>query len=170
LNVFSFNLLSSYNNSNFDYELVFYLFKLLPFFFSIFGVVIGYYTYYYYFMFNIYNNISVKFIFDFFVNKWFFDLVYNKFFLQNGLMMSYEITYKLIDKNFLELLGVNIFSFFFYKISFLYKSIYSVYFYNYLILLLCAFLLIIMIVIFKINIVVLFILSFFYFFFYLNSS
>jgi len=170
LNVFSFNLLSSYNNSNFDYELVFYLFKLLPFFFSIFGVVIGYYTYYYYFMFNIYNNISVKFIFDFFVNKWFFDLVYNKIFLQNGLMMSYEITYKLIYKNFLELLVVNIFFFFFYKISFLYKSIYSVYFYNYLILLLCAFLLIIMIVIFKINIVVLFILSFFYFFFYLNSS
>lgn len=41
-------------------------------------------------------------------NKWYFDLVYNEFLTNNTFKCGYLISYKLIDKGLLELLGVNL--------------------------------------------------------------
>jgi hypothetical protein len=41
-------------------------------------------------------------------NKWYFDLVYNEFLTNNTFKWGYLISYKLIDKGLLELLGINL--------------------------------------------------------------
>ena len=155
----------SYNNM-FDYELVFFGYKLLPFCFSLFGLFFGYIMYLNNIFIFFYLNKFYKFIFDFLNYKWYFDLLYNKIFLKISLDISHYITYKLIDKNFLELFGVNIFSFFFYKLSYYYKNIYSTFLYTYVFLLFIGFIFIICIYYIGPNIIILFFFNIIYYILY----
>jgi NADH-ubiquinone oxidoreductase chain 5 len=128
-----FNVSVKEYNNFIEYEFVFFIYKLLPFIFSLLGILCGFWLYY------IYNNSSYYYfmdyyiyIYNFFVNKWFFDMLYNRFFVNNVFKFSYHVTYKLIDKNFLELFGTIGFSYFVYKVSFFFKNYFSTYLYIYL--------------------------------------
>lgn len=82
---------------NIDYELIPSIIKLLP-------VVITLITIY------LYNNFNfIKFnykIEQFFGNKGYFDLLYNYVFINSLFYFSDKITYKKLDKNLFELIGV----------------------------------------------------------------
>jgi NADH-ubiquinone oxidoreductase chain 5 len=144
-----FNVISKTYNNFIEYEFNFYLYKLFPFIFSVLGIICGLYFYYFInnkFTINILNINIYKNIYDFFVNKWFFDLLYNRFFIDNIFKFSYNVTYKLIDKNLLEIFGVNLIYYFVYKISFFFKNYFSTYLYIYLFLFFNGFIILIFLI------------------------
>jgi hypothetical protein len=117
-----------------DYEFIPLIFKNLPLIFSIFGVflalnlnkwllsvnqVVNYLSIW---LFNpkkkqlIYSNNLIKVIW-FLNNKWYFDYIYNYFIGFSILKHGYETFYKLIDKGFIEICGVQGLSIITYKIS-----------------------------------------------------
>ena len=81
--------------------------KLIPIFFSFLGAGLSLLFYLKYF--NIlcfFQNIKIlNHLFIFFNKKWYFDNIYNAFFIQPVLNFSYKISFKLIDRGFIELLG-----------------------------------------------------------------
>lgn len=116
-------------NIYFDFEYILLIYKLLPFFFSLFGMFFGYY---------ICKNSNILFENRFFYwltifcqNKWYFDYIYNNisyFFLNFG----YMYTYKQIDKNLLELFGPTGIFYFLNKLSFFNRKVYNSYIYVYI--------------------------------------
>ena len=86
--------------------LPFYI-KLIPFIFSLSGVFLAIVLY------NIYEIKFIKlssykffyYLYSFFSKKWYFDVIYNYFIVHNILYLGYNITFKLIDRGFIELLG-----------------------------------------------------------------
>lgn len=160
----NFNFIITDYNTFIDYEFMFFFYKLLPFFFSFCGLFLGYIIYKNDILIYYYTSTFLKYIFNFISNKWFFDFIYNKIFVNYSLLFAYNISYKLVDKNFLELIGVNVFSFFFFKLSFFYKNMYSTYFYSYLILLFFGVVVIFLLLYYKYNFIFLFFFNFLYFF------
>jgi NADH-ubiquinone oxidoreductase chain 5 len=81
--------------------------KLLPVILSIFG---GWVSYFLYkknikILYKIKMNYIVKQFFIFFNKKWFFDKIYNEYINQPLLKLSFYITYQLIDKGFINVIG-----------------------------------------------------------------
>lgn len=115
---------SQYTNyflSNFSFWV-----KIIPTFLSLLG---GFFALIFYVGFNhIFKN-KIKFdsfidlnvkntlIYNFFNQKWFFDFTYNKYIGFSIFSFAYWVTYKVLDKGFLELIGPFGFSRFIYKIS-----------------------------------------------------
>ena len=78
--------------------------KWIPFIFTIIGFLLA--TFLNLFFFNFYKYLKVLNIFLFFINKkWFFDFFYNNFFVYPILNFGYKVSYKNLDRGFLELLG-----------------------------------------------------------------
>lgn len=134
---FGFNFRPLCFNNMVDFEFVYFFYKLLPFFFSMFGLFCGYA--YNFIRVELYFNSFFKKVLEFVSNKWFFDFIFNKLIVLNVFKFSYNISYKIIDKNFLELYGVNAVSFFFFKVSFFYSYVYNTYIFAYIALLFFAF-------------------------------
>jgi proton-translocating NADH-quinone oxidoreductase chain L len=90
-----------------DIEFLDIKYKLLPLFVTILGVYFAYFIYsnkltdYYIFK---KSNIA-KFFFNFFNKKWYFDRIYNEYFVQNILSLSYNYFYQAVDRGFIEKLG-----------------------------------------------------------------
>lgn len=81
--------------------------KLFPVFLSIF---FGFFSLYVYEfcnsqLFFISKTKLGYFIYSFFNKKWFFDIIYNYYFVQSILNFGYNITFKLLDRGVIELLG-----------------------------------------------------------------
>lgn len=104
-NVFN-NTVYMYNNSTyFDFELNYSVFtKFIPFFFTILGITTSIYIY------SI-NNYTINKIFynynniyKYMVNNLYIDHIYNKYMLNTGFNISYNI-YKYIDVGFIEYIG-----------------------------------------------------------------
>lgn len=102
-----------------DSEFLPLFFKVFPIFISIFGFLVfslklkhARSLYFFEFLlnrdFSYYQNFKkiLKSLICFFSNKWYFDLIYNEFLVQNVFVWSYSVGYKLIDKGLLELLGI----------------------------------------------------------------
>lgn len=90
-----------------DAEFLPIIFKLLPIIFSIFGLSLAIFLYHLNFKFFYQikiSNIGLYF-YNFLNKKWFFDKIYYEFINQNILQISYNISYKLIDKGIIEFFG-----------------------------------------------------------------
>ena len=118
-------------NFLFDYEFSFFLVKLVPLFFSLFGLFLGYMHVDYLWYYNVEDK-NFRSDYSFLSNKWFLDFTYNNSFVLSIFNFSYFITFKKLDKNLFELFGVRGIYYFFFKLAYLYNSIYSNYLYVYI--------------------------------------
>jgi NADH-ubiquinone oxidoreductase chain 5 len=86
--------------------LPFYI-KLIPFVFTMLGVLIAVLVYDVYeskfISLTVYKK--VYYLYYFLVKKWYFDIIYNEFIVKNVMYFGYHISFKLIDRGFLELIG-----------------------------------------------------------------
>jgi len=80
--------------------------KLLPFFISVFGASLALYLYHIqpHFLINLTNNNIIIKLYSFFNSKYYFDILYNHFLVNKGLILGYKIS-KEIDKGIIELVG-----------------------------------------------------------------
>jgi len=90
--------------SNVYAEFLPFNFKVIPLIFSFVGSFLAFFLYTYVFknsktfMYNSYYN--------FFNKKWYFDLIYNDVLIQKSLDIGYNISYKVLDRGFLEIVGI----------------------------------------------------------------
>lgn len=79
--------------------------KLIPFYFSFLGAFFIYFNNYLFIEFSYYKILlSFKFLYTFFIKKWYFDIIYNHFFIKKFLNLGF-FTFKQIDRGFIEILG-----------------------------------------------------------------
>jgi NADH-ubiquinone oxidoreductase chain 5 len=134
---FNSSFLKTTNFYYFDYEFLPYYIKLIPVFFSLFGAVLSFFIYdkyFYYFDYKylfIHDNYVFKIIYKFFDRKWYFDVIYNHFFVKTLLYFSYKFTFKLLDKGFFELLGPSGITFFLDSFNSKIKTIQSGFIFHY---------------------------------------
>ena len=90
-----------------DSEFIPLNFKLLPLCFAICGGLSSYFFYRFYSLILIEVKLSSfgRTLYTFLNRKWFFDKVYNEFVAMPLLRTAYQITYKTIDKGFVEITG-----------------------------------------------------------------
>ena len=81
--------------------------KLIPLFFSILGILIGVFIYFFYNNFFFFLKLSFfgRLLYTFLNKKWFFDKFYTEYLSQNLFCYSYLNTYKLLDKGLFEFFG-----------------------------------------------------------------
>nr|YP_004062233.1 NADH dehydrogenase subunit 5 [Plocamiocolax pulvinata]ADR03249.1 NADH dehydrogenase subunit 5 [Plocamiocolax pulvinata] len=85
-------------------EYSFFILKWLPFIFSICGICIASIVNYYIIYSFLYYKINYYFLF--LINKkWYFDIIYNRFIIYPLLKFGYVITFKNLDRGFIELIG-----------------------------------------------------------------
>lgn len=106
-----------YNLIAIDSEFLPTYIKLLPNFFVFGGAFLSLILYNYFRNFLYFIKLTNKFLFIFLNKKWFFDKLYNLIFVQYILNFSYIITYKYIDKGFLEIFGPTSITSCFYFVS-----------------------------------------------------
>jgi proton-translocating NADH-quinone oxidoreductase chain L len=111
------SLVFLYNSYNiFKFEFLSFFIKLLPLIISLIAIIIFYlsYDYYNYFIIsNLYINNLYQKIHFFFSKKWYFDIIYNFYIVKYFFNFSYNITFKVIDRGYLEYFGpLNIVRFF----------------------------------------------------------
>ncbi len=102
------SIFTFYTSSDILYaEFIDFYFKLIPLFFSFLGLFSSLLVY-----FCFYNSSLIiikqdflRFIYFFFVKRWYFDLLYNNLFVFNFLRICYGLTFKIIDRGFVELFG-----------------------------------------------------------------
>ena len=146
-NNFWLNAIFNKNENRLDSEFIFYFYKLLPVFVSFLGVLIAFLLY------NLKNNLFFilktsffgKKIFVFLNKKWFFDKLYHEIFSQGFFKFGYEVSYKIIDKGIIEVLGPNGISLILFNTAKLLYSVQTQYLYHYTIIILsssCLFLLV----------------------------
>ena len=90
-----------------DSEFISYKFKIIPLLLTILGGTSAFFISLYNINFFIKTNQNyfiLAFI-NFLLKKWYFDKIYNQYFGLNSLNISYILTYKDIDRGFLEFLG-----------------------------------------------------------------
>lgn len=88
-------------------EFLDYSYKLIPLYFSFAGVFFSLFIYFvgYNYTMVVMTNRLLYNVYMFLVKKWYFDLVYNNIFIFNILNLSYTLTFKLIDRGFIEFFG-----------------------------------------------------------------
>jgi len=95
------------NLSLIDSEFISIYNKLLPVLLSFFGGFISYFFYRYNLvsLYKLKTNSLGRQFYIFLNKKWFFDKIYNEFINQNLLKFGYFVSYKSIDKGFIEMIG-----------------------------------------------------------------
>jgi len=80
--------------------------KLLPCIFSFIGATLCFYLYHFNpeFIINLYNYSIIRKLYTFLNAKYFFDIIYNNFFIAGGLQMGFFIA-KVLDRGVIELIG-----------------------------------------------------------------
>ncbi len=121
------------NYSLIDAEFLPIFIKILPVLLSIIGLLSSFIFYKNYFEILFYLKMSSLgyFFYNFLNRKWFFDKLYQEIIGQNILKYSYFITYKLIDKGFLEIFGPYGITNFIYKLSLSLSKIQTGFLFNY---------------------------------------
>ena len=146
----------SKNNYHLDSEFIPLMFKNLPLIFSILGLFLALKINSWFLTVNqlvknfsgwllsyktnkVFYSYSLTKVIWFLNNKWYFDYIYNYFIGFYILKHAYETFYKLIDKGFIEICGVQGLSSFFYKLSLILSRNQSGYIYHSASLLLLSF-------------------------------
>jgi len=95
------------NNIAVDIEFIPVVFKLIPLFLTIFGVISPYFIYTKYVnnFYIIKNNFIFKKFYNFLNRKWYFDRLYNEFVSQTILTHGFNFFYNDVDRGFLEQFG-----------------------------------------------------------------
>jgi NADH-ubiquinone oxidoreductase chain 5 len=90
-----------------DSEFITHIYKILPVILSLLGATSSFLLYLFGSKLLIQLKISVlgKKIYNFFNKKWFFDKIYNEYISQFFFTISYTVTYKIIDRGIVEVLG-----------------------------------------------------------------
>nr|QTV76653.1 NADH dehydrogenase subunit 5 [Phytophthora cocois] len=95
------------NNQMIDAEFLPTFFKLLPVILSFCGLFGAFYLYF--FKFKFLYNLKISeyglYFYNFLNRKWYFDKIYYEFINQYILQISYNVTYKMIDKGLIEICG-----------------------------------------------------------------
>jgi NADH-ubiquinone oxidoreductase chain 5 len=86
--------------------LPFYI-KFIPVMFSLLGAIssLVLYNLFYSYTINLYTDKIFYNVYSFLIKKWYFDLLYNNFFIYNLFYFFYNITFKLIDRGLIEYFG-----------------------------------------------------------------
>lgn len=91
----------------FESEFIPYYIKLIPVIFSILGALISYFIYFY--LLNILYKINITkigiYFYTYLNKKLFFDIVYNEFIVKSLFYFGYNISFKIIDRGFIEIIG-----------------------------------------------------------------
>ena len=116
--------------SNFDLHHESFFINLIPTFLAIFGIFLVFYLYF--FRNNLILFLQKKFnsIYQFFLNKWYVDDLYNYLFVQNIIKLSDNL-WKKIDIGLIDTLGPNALALSTKKISKFFSSLQSGYIYHY---------------------------------------
>ena len=119
-----------------DAEFVSHLYKLLPLIVSSIGILSAFIFYFYLQknMFKIKLTTFGNLIYNFLNKKWFFDKIYNEYVNQIFFKKSFNISYKLIDKGIIEILGPKGISILVFKKSILFSILQSNQIYHYILL------------------------------------
>ena len=90
-----------------DAEFIPHLWKIFPVCFSVFGATLSFFLYTFgtNFLYKIKMSFFGRKIYNFLNKKWFFDKIYAEFIIQSFLTFSYHISYKIIDRGIIEILG-----------------------------------------------------------------
>lgn len=88
-----------------DAEFLPYYIKMLPVFFSILGACLAFILNNY-FSEAVYNfTKKYSYLYTFLNKKWYFDNIYNKYIVNSFLFFGYHISFKTIDRGFIEIFG-----------------------------------------------------------------
>jgi NADH-ubiquinone oxidoreductase chain 5 len=117
------------NHLHFDIEFIPLLIKNVPLFFTFSGFFLGWFWFFLFYKYKLFYSFIN--IFNFFNNKWYFDLLYNKYIGYYIYKISYFYTYILLDKGIFELFGSYGITQFFYSNIRLFKNMQSGYLYQY---------------------------------------
>lgn len=105
--IFEFNYLGDF--LVFEAEFLPATTKLFPVFISIVGAIMAYLMYSSYeIQSSLYNSLKVGYMrsmYAFFVKKWLFDIIYNKYIVGSVLNFGYSVTFKSLDRGVIELIG-----------------------------------------------------------------
>jgi len=99
--------ISPLNLNIFDAEFAPQFFKILPVCFSIFGsfLALYFYTFLPKDLFSLKTSIVGRNCYTFLNKKWFFDKFYNEFLNQAALTFGFYVTYKILDRGLIEMIG-----------------------------------------------------------------
>lgn len=100
-------LVLPWHDFQFESEFLPFYIKLIPVFFSILGAILSFLFYdYYQYKLNM-NSLYLQYynIYHFLSNKWYFDDFYIKIISKSILNFSYYISFKSLDRGFIELIG-----------------------------------------------------------------
>jgi len=88
-----------------EFQIVFY--KVLPVILSLTGAFLAYFMYSFFssILFDIKSSFVGRLLYVFLSKKWFFDKIYNEVFNQFLLNFSFHVSYKMIDRGIIQLLG-----------------------------------------------------------------
>ena len=91
----------------FEAEFLPFYIKLIPVIFSLSGVFLAYLVYYVFENKFVNLNVYKKYynFYSFFSKKWYFDNIYNKYVAGNILWFGYNVSFKMLDRGAIELLG-----------------------------------------------------------------
>ncbi len=106
------NSIMFFDNNLVEVEFYFYLVKLLPVILGLLGlVIIAVFNYFTFLKISFYERLFVSYfskfvkVYRFFNQKWWFDFIYNTFFVNFFLFLGYYVTFVKLDKGLLELVG-----------------------------------------------------------------
>lgn len=105
--------------------------KQIPTFFSLLGIFLSLYLNHYSAKFLFYIKVTHKYIYNFFVQKWYFDTIYSELVAKKIYNIGYSHTFKNIDKGLLEFLGPLGISYYIYILSKNIRLLFVDYIYNY---------------------------------------
>lgn len=93
--------------SFFEAEFLPFHIKLIPFFFSVSGILTAILVYQIYEtkLSNLNKYTKTYYIYSFFIRKWYFDTIYNHFIVKNILSFGYNVSFKSLDRGLFEYLG-----------------------------------------------------------------
>ena len=125
-----------------DIEFIPLGFKLFPLVLTLFGVALAFFLYAFNIelFFRVKKSSAYNFFYTFLLKKWYIDKLYNTLFAANVLHVSYDYTYKIIDRGLLELIGPFMIANSTYKVSTLLDALQRGMIHIYLVFLFCFFL------------------------------
>jgi NADH-ubiquinone oxidoreductase chain 5 len=93
--------------SFFQSEFLVWYIKLIPVLFSFSGFLISILIYLYFksFLANINNYVKFYYLYKFLSKKWYFDEIYNGYIVNYIFFFGYKISFKIIDRGFIEIFG-----------------------------------------------------------------
>ena len=99
--------ISTLNFNIIDSEFITIQYKLLPLIFSLLGIGLACFLFILNkkFLYQIKITKIGKFMYNYINKKWFFDKIYNECISQNTFQLGFNVSYKLIDKGFIETFG-----------------------------------------------------------------